>query len=127
MGNDEPTLVARLPFRLRVVLAFVWAQVAAAREMGGLIDWPRAAPAAVALLAMGGMLLPTVPRLRLTALGGALALAGLMLPLAAITLATTPVWPAVWNAVASRPRIAFGEGSPWTGEGGRVRGPAPAP
>src|SRR5262249_10659226 len=30
-------------------------------------------------------------------------------------------------AVASRPRIAFGEGTRWTGEGGRIRGAAPAP
>jgi hypothetical protein len=110
-----------------VAFVFVWAQLAAAREIGALAGWPRAATAGVSLLVLLALLAPDLSRMRLMALGGGLALAGLAVPLAAIALGTTPAWPAVWSAVASRPRIAFGEGSAWTAEGGAVRGPARAP
>jgi hypothetical protein len=103
--------------------AFVWAQLAAAREIGALGGWPRTAVIGVALLVLAAGLLPGRPRARLAALGGGLALAGLAVPLALIALGTTTTWPFVWSAVAGRGRIAFGEGSPWTGGGEVVRGP----
>jgi hypothetical protein len=102
---------------------FVWAQLAVAREIGALGGWPRTAVIGAALLLLVAGLLPDRPRARLAALGGGLALVGLALPLALIALGTTTAWPFVWSAVAGRGRIAFGEGSPWTGGGEVVRGP----
>lgn len=101
---------------------FVWAQFAAAREIGGMLGWPRAATVGVTLLVLAVVLLPDLSRVRLTALGGGLALLGLAVPLAVVALGTTTAWPWVWSAVASRARIAFGEGSSWTQAGGAVRG-----
>jgi hypothetical protein len=103
---------------------FVWAQLAAVREIGAVAGWPRATTVAITLLVIGALLLPELSRFRLTALGGGLALAGLAVPLVVVALGTTTVWPQVWSAVASRPRIGFGEASRWTVEGGAVLGPA---
>lgn len=102
---------------------FVWAQLAAAHEIGGMTGWPRATTVGVTLLLLGALLLPDLSRARLTALGGGFALVGLAVPLAVIALGTTTAWPFVWSAVASRARIAFGEASRWTAEGAAVRGP----
>lgn len=110
-----------------VAVLFVWAQLAAAREIGAMVGWPRATTIAVTLLVLAAILLSDRSRARLAALGGGVALAGLAVPLAVIALATTTALPWVWSAVASRAGIAFGEGSPWTLEGGAVRGPAPNP
>jgi hypothetical protein len=104
---------------------FIWAQLAAAREIGTLANWPRAAAIGVTLVILAAVLLPERLRVRLAALGGGLALLGLAVPLALIALGTTTAWSFVWSAVASRGRVAFGEGSPFTREGGAVRGPAP--
>jgi hypothetical protein len=108
-----------------VVLAlFVWAQLAAVREVGAMVGRPRAATILVTGLLLAALLLPDLARVRLTAVGGGLALAGLAVPLALVAVATTTAWPLVWSAVASRARIAFAEGSRWTAEGMTVRGPA---
>jgi hypothetical protein len=103
---------------------FVWAQLAAAREIGTLGGWPRAAVIGVTLVILAAVLLPERLRARLAALGGGLALLGLAVPLALIALGTTTTWSFVWSAVASRGRVAFGEGSRFTQEGEAVRGPA---
>jgi hypothetical protein len=105
---------------------FVWAQFAAAREIGAMAGWPRVATIAVTLLVLGAALLPDLARVRLAALGGGVALVGLAVPLVVVAVGTTTAWPRVWGAVATRARIAFGEGSPWIREGGAVRGPAAA-
>jgi hypothetical protein len=104
---------------------FVWAQLAVAREVAGIIGSPRAATILVAGLVVLILLLPDLARVRLTAVGGGLALAGLAVPLVVIAAGTTTAWPLVWSAVASRARIAFSEGSRWTAEGATVRGPTP--
>lgn len=104
---------------------FVWAQLAAAREVGTMAGWPRLATVGVTGLIVVALCLPELARARLTGVGAGLALAGLAAPLLVIALGTTTAWPFVWNAVASRARIGFGEGSRWTGEGGAVRGPTP--
>jgi hypothetical protein len=111
---------------IEVVVAglFVWAQLAAAREIGVVAGWPRATTIGVTLLVLVAVLLPDLPRVRLTALGGGLALVGLAAPLVVIALETTAAWPFVWSTVASRSRIAFGEGTSWTREGDAVQGPA---
>ena len=111
---------------VEVVVAglFVWAQLAAAREIGAMAGWPRATAIGVTLLVLAAVLLPDLPRARLTALGGGLALVGLAVPLTVIALGTTAAWPSVWSTVASRTRIAFGEGSSWTHQSVAVRGPA---
>jgi len=103
---------------------FVWAQLAAAREIGAMAGWPLATTIGVSVLVAGALLLPDLFRIRLTALGGSVALAGLLVPLLVITLGTTMAWPLVWSAVASRARVGFSEGSRWTGAGGAVQGPS---
>jgi hypothetical protein len=103
---------------------FVWAQLAAAREIGAMVGWPLATIAGVAAVVVGALLLPDLLRLRLTALGGSVALAGLLVPLLVVTVGTTAAWPHVWSAVASRARVGFGEASRWTGGGGAVQGPS---
>jgi hypothetical protein len=108
-----------------IVALFVWAQLAAAREVGAMVGWPRAATLGVAVLVVMLLLLPELARVRLTAVGGGLGLVGLAVPLVVIAVATTTAWPLVFSAVASRARIAFSEGSRWTTEGAAVRGPAP--
>jgi len=107
-----------------VVGLFVWAQLAAVREVGTMAGWPRAATLLAAAAVVVILLLPELARIRLTAVGSGLALCGLAVPLVVIAVATTTAWPLVWSAVASRARIAFGEGSRWTAEGAAVRGPA---
>jgi hypothetical protein len=108
-----------------VASLFVWAQLAAAREIGTLAGWPRAAVIGVTLVILAAVLVPERPRVRLAALGGGIALLGLAVPLALIALGTTTAWSFVWSAVASRGRVAFGEGSRFTQEVGEaVRGPA---
>jgi hypothetical protein len=103
---------------------FVWAQLTAARDVGAMVGWPRAVTIVVAGFLVTALFLPDLARIRLTATGGGLALAGLAVPLVVIAVGTTTARPLVWSAVASRARIAFGEGSRWTTEGGTVRGPA---
>jgi hypothetical protein len=104
---------------------FVWAQLAAAHEVGATVGWPRGATILVAALVVMALLLPDLARIRLTGAAAGLALAGLAGPLMVIAVGTTTAWPVVWSAVASRARIAFGEGSHWTTpEGATVRGPA---
>jgi hypothetical protein len=110
-----------------VAVLFVWAQFAAAREIGAMAGWPRTTTIGVTLVVLGAVLLPDASRLRLAALGGGLALVGLAMPLAAVALRTTTAWPWAWSVVASRPRIAFGEDSSWTLEGGALRGAAATP
>ena len=112
------------PIETVVAGLFVWAQLAAVREIGAMAGWPRASTIGITLLIIGALLLSELSRFRLTALGGGLALAGLAVPFVVIALGTTTAWPMVWSAVASRPRIGFGEASRWTVEGGAVLGPA---
>ncbi len=110
-----------------VAALFVWAQLAAVRELAAMIGWPRAATIGAVVLVALGALLPDLFRARLAALAGGLALVGLAAPLVLVALHTTTGWPGVWSAVASRPRIAFIEGTAWTLEGGAVRGPGAPP
>ena len=56
---------------------FVWAQLAAVREVGAMVGWPLATTIGVAALVVGAQLLPDLLRTRLTALGGSVALVGL--------------------------------------------------
>lgn len=106
-------------------LLFLWAQLAAGRELAQALGWspPAAVAVAAAAVALAGWRRDVA--WRLTALGGALAVGGLVLPLAAILGATDPVWPRVWAAVASRPRVTFAAESPWVREGRPVRGTGP--
>ena len=106
-----------------VAALFVWAQFAAVRELATMIGWPRAATLVAVVLVALAALLPDLLRPRLAALAGGLALVALAAPLVLVALHTTTGWPGVWSAVASRPRIAFIEGTAWTLEGGAVRGP----
>jgi hypothetical protein len=104
---------------------FLWAQLAAARELARALGWPEAVVVgtAVAGLALAGWT-ERVER-RVAVAGGVLAVAGLVLPLVVVGTATDPVWPRVWTAVASRPRMVFGEPGTEAPEGLPVRGPGP--
>ena len=110
-------------------LLFLWAQLAAVRELGEGAGWawPRPAIAVAAVAAL--VALATWRRGLRDALGpsgAAVALVGLAVPLGAVLAVTTPLWPRVWAEVAARPAIRFVAGSPWTGPGRPVRGPEPA-
>ena len=115
------TLLASMEALVGVL--FVWAQFAAVRELGAVVDRPRAATIGAVVAVLAAALLPVLARMRLAALGGGLALAGVAVPLVLVALGTTIAWPGVWSAVASRPRIAFIEGTRWTLDGRPVRGP----
>lgn len=109
---------------LAVTGLFVWAQLAALRDAGRWTGWP------LGLAALGAgvlLILDLWPGLRRAALvGGSLLLvAGLLLPLAAVLAATDPVWPRVWDRVASRTSFVFQPTSPWVVEGKAVRGVEP--
>ncbi|MBI2878508.1 MAG: hypothetical protein HYY19_02175 [Candidatus Rokubacteria bacterium] len=109
---------------LAVTLLFLWAQLAALREAGRWTGWPLT----VAALGAGALLvLDLRPGLRRVAgAGGAVVLmAGLLLPLAALLVATDPVWPRVWDRVASQARFAFSPTSPWVVEGRAIHGVEP--
>jgi hypothetical protein len=110
-----------------VAFVFVWAQLAAVREGGGLVGWPRATAAGATVVVLAALGLRDVGRARLAAAAAALALAGLAGPLLLVALSTTPSWAFVWSAVASRPRVAFRDGTAWTGEGRAVDGRSPTP
>ena len=100
---------------------FVWAQLAAVRELAEMTDlWP---PAVVVLVAVGLVMAASTDLSRelLVDAGAVVALAGLVVPVLAILLVTTPAWPRVWATVAARPRLTFPEGGAWTGEGAPVR------
>ncbi len=76
---ERPLAAMRSSGSTETVVAglFVWAQLAAVREVGAIVGWPRASTMGVALLVIGALLLPELLRFRLTALGGGVALAGL--------------------------------------------------
>ncbi len=103
---------------------FLWAQLAAGRQLATAIGWsPRVA---IGLLVVGLILAAWRGAVGwwLVAGGGAVLSLGLGACLLAVMMATTPVWPGVWGAVASRPRMAFSEDGPWTRGGHPLRGPA---
>jgi hypothetical protein len=116
---------SRLPLAIGAAgsaLLFLWAQLAAGGELAREAGWP-----SWAVVALGAAVLALASvRGELAAaagvVGGGLAVVGVLVPLAAVAGATDPVWPRVFDAVASRDRARFsGEGT-WTREGWPVRG-----
>jgi hypothetical protein len=106
-------------------LLFLWAQLAAVRELGGLAGWPRAAVLAVAAAVLAaGLARPACPAVA-AGVAATAALVGLAAPLVAVATVTTPAWPHAWHAVASRPRVTFPERDPGA-RAWAVRGPRPA-
>jgi len=103
-------------------LLFLWAQLAAARDLARDFGWPLPA----VLGAVLGLTVLASWRARLAwsvaAVAGVGAPIGLGVGLVAIMLATTPAWPRVWADVASRPRMVFSGDGPWTREGWPMRG-----
>ncbi|HSF01971.1 MAG TPA: hypothetical protein VLA62_03100, partial [Solirubrobacterales bacterium] len=102
---------------------YLWAQLRAGRELARLAGWPAAAPTVGLGLLL--VLLAWAPRLArpLSGLASTVALAALLLCLGTVLARTTPVWPGVWEEVASRGPARFSDQSPWTHAGGPVRGP----
>jgi hypothetical protein len=114
---------------------FVWAQLAAVREIGraagSLSASPSTTPTVAAIL--GGSLLAALcwrarPWTWVTRAGGALLLGLLAAGLGSLWLATTPRWDRVWAEVASRPRFSFPSplASAGAARGHPVRGPTSA-
>lgn len=105
-------------------LLFVWAQLAAGRELAWVLGWP--GPAVVAVTAAALALAAWRPAVGwgLAVLAAVVALVGFLGPLAAVVGTTDAVWPRVWGEVASRPRVAFPTDSAWVGEGRPVHGSA---
>jgi hypothetical protein len=104
---------------------FLWAQLAAGRELARALGWPEAVVVGTGLLGLALSSWTERVERRLAAAGGVLAVAGLILPLVVVGGATDPVWPRVWTAVASRPRMVFEEPGTEAPEGQPVRGPGP--
>jgi len=104
---------------------FAWAQLAAAREIGAVLGWPRATvlvSAAVTLAAI--VMLARGRRLRLAALVGGVAALAIALPLLVTVAAMGSAARGAWSTVASRTPLTFQAGDPWTTQGRPVRGPA---
>ena len=126
-GERWPTPGRALaPLALAEILGagfFVWAQIAAGRELARTLGgWPRTS-ALVLALTLVPVSWPRTLRAALVAAGAGVALIGLVVPLGAVLGASTPAWPRVWAEVASRPRFAFPEGSAWVTDGEPVRTP----
>jgi hypothetical protein len=124
--DPEASRVLLLPLGIAasgVALLFLWAQLAAARELARATGWPE--PAAIGGGVVALALLAGRERAgpRAVAAAGGLAVIALGLPLVVVLLATDPVWPRVFEAVATRPRVAFDAGGPWARTGQPVRGP----
>jgi hypothetical protein len=117
-----PLLVPLTGVAAGTALLFLWAQLTAAGEVAHALGWPGPGgigAMALALALLGGM---HRPARYIAAAGAALSVLGLGLPLLAVLLVTDPVWPRVWDAVASRPRPAFRAGGAWVREGQPVHG-----
>jgi hypothetical protein len=104
---------------------FLWAQLTAARELARALAWPEGVVVGAGLLGLALAGWTERGERRLAAAGGVLAVAGLLLPLVVVGVATDPLWPRVWSAVASRPRVVFVEPGAEAPEGHPVRGPGP--
>jgi hypothetical protein len=104
-------------------LLFLWAQLAAVREVATVLA-PGLPPATGAAGTVLLAVLAARPGLADRAAAGlaGLGLAALALPLAAVLAVTTAWWPTAWRAVADRPVTAFSETSPWVREGRPVLG-----
>ncbi|MGH7318039.1 MAG: hypothetical protein ACRELA_00195, partial [Candidatus Rokuibacteriota bacterium] len=103
---------------------FLWAQLAATRQLAAALGW---SPWVTIGLLVAGLVLAAWRRAVgwwFVAGGGAVSSLGLGVCLLAVMMATTPIWPRVWDAVASRPRMTFSEDGPWTRGGHPLRGPA---
>jgi hypothetical protein len=103
-------------------LLFLWAQLAAVRELAQGLGWPVPIALGLAVIVSVGLGALEGPGRRIGRAAAGLALLGLLVPLAAVLATTDPVWPRVWEAVASRPRIVFGGGSRWVREGRPLHG-----
>jgi hypothetical protein len=101
---------------------FLWAQLAAVAELGVTWGGSRPVVTAVATLCLALAAWRREAAAWLGGVGAALAVGGLVVPLAAVVVTTDPVWPRVWEAVVSRPRTVFGDTGPWVGEGHAVHG-----
>jgi hypothetical protein len=123
--RDAGPGVATLPLTAATTasaLLFLWAQLAAVRDLARGLGWPASGSVALAVLLPALVVLANRGRRTVAGIGGALAVVGLLVPLAAVLVTTDPVWPRVWAAVASRPRIVFdGEGA-WVRAGQPIRG-----
>jgi hypothetical protein len=106
------------------LLLFVWAQLAAMREVALTMGAPRGLAVAMGAAALSAAWLPDARRTRLAAVGAGAALLGLGAPLAALATVTTPVWPRAWAEVVARPRVTFREDSAWAAEGRAPQGPS---
>lgn len=103
-------------------LLFLWAQLAVGREFAETLGWSTLATIGGAAVVLALAAWRDEVGVVLGPLGGALALLGLVVPLAVTLAATTPWWPRVWAEVASRERVIFSGSGAWTTEGRPVRG-----
>ena len=117
-----PLLVPLTGAAAGTALLFLWAQLMAAGEVAHALGWPvpgGIGAMALALALLGGM---DRPARHIAAAGAALAVLGLGMPIGAVLLVTDPVWPRVWDAVASRGRPVFRADGAWVREAQPVHG-----
>lgn len=105
-------------------LLFLWAQLAAGREVARTFGWSPAVLVTVATIVLALAAWRAELGAPVAVLGGGVALVGVLLPLAVVVGVTDPAWPRVWDEVASRARPVFRDG-PWVREGRPVRGVGP--
>jgi hypothetical protein len=106
-----------------VALLFLWAQLAAIGEVARGAGWSAPGVIAGLVLVIGLVAWRPAARHWLAALAGAVLMAGLGASLAAVMVATDPVWPRVFEAVLSRGRAVFAPEGAWVVAGRPLRGP----
>lgn len=120
-GAGSPVGPAALATAVSALL-FLWAQLAAGRELARALGWPGSVAVAVTAAALALAAWRPAVGWRLAVPAATLGLVGLLGPLAAVVAATDPAWPGVWREVASRSRVTFAADSAWVSEGRSVRG-----
>jgi hypothetical protein len=108
-----------------VAFLFVWAQLAAWREVAETQRWsPTGAVALMAALLVLALWREAIGRWLATS-GAGVAGGGLALALVVVMAVTDPAWPRVWVEVVGRARMVFLRESPWTDSGQPVSGAGP--
>jgi hypothetical protein len=121
--GDEPALRLLVLASAGSALLFLWAELAAGRELAETAGWSPPGTIGVAAIALALFAWREDVARTVAAIGGGLVLVGLVVPLGIVLFATGPAWPRVWTEVASRSRAVFSGDGIWVREGRALWGP----